>query len=90
MRKEDVVNRAKLRSEENGNTDDGPELEKLLQETAKRKGEVLKKELQLRQQIFKMQAMTHLAPLGQDRAFRCVHFYGSCYNFFLQYYIFII
>lgn len=70
MRKEDMVNRAKLRSEENGNTDDGPELEKLLQETAKRKGEVLKKEQQLRQQILKMQAMTHLTPLGQDRAFR--------------------
>lgn len=70
MRKEDVINRAKLRSEENGNTDDGSELEKLLQETAKRKGEVIKKEQHLRQQILKMQAMTHLMPLGQDRAFR--------------------
>lgn len=70
MRKEDIINKAKLRSEENGNNEEGSELEKLLQETAKRKGEVLKKEQQLRQQISKMQSMTHLMPLGQDRAFR--------------------
>jgi bromodomain adjacent to zinc finger domain protein 1A len=77
MRKEDIINRAKLRSEENGNTEDGTELERLLQETAKRKGEVLKKEQQLRQQILRMTAMTHLAPLGQDRAFRyLVHWCG--------------
>lgn len=72
MRKEDVLNRAKLRSEENGNVEDGPELEKLLQESAKRKADVLKKEMQLRQQILKLQSMTHLTPLGQDRAFRFV------------------
>lgn len=70
MRKEDVINRAKLRTEENGNTEDGAELAKLLQEGAKRKADVLKKEQQLRQQILKLQAMTHLTPLGQDRAFR--------------------
>jgi len=70
MRKEDALNRAKLRSEENGNVEDGPELEKLLQESAKRKADVLKKEQALKVQILKMQSMTHLTPLGQDRAFR--------------------
>ena len=85
MRKEDIINRAKLRSEENGNTEDGPELEKLLQETAKRKGEVLKKEQQLRQQILKMQAMTHLTPLGQDRAFR--YFAFVCWDTFIKTYL---
>ena len=72
MRKEDVINRAKLRTEENGNTEDGAELNKLLQEGAKRKADVLKKEQQLRHQVLKLQAMTHLTPLGQDRAFRFV------------------
>lgn len=72
MRKEDVMNKAKLRTEENGNTEDSAELEKMLQESAKRKGEVLKKEQQLQQQIMKMQSFTHLNPLGQDRAFRYV------------------
>ena len=57
MRKEDVMNRAKLRSEENGNTEDGAELEKMLQESAKRKGEVLKKEQQLQQQITNIQRL---------------------------------
>ena len=70
MRKEDALNRAKLRSEENGNIEDNAELEKLQQETAKRKSESLKKEQQLKQQLFKMQSMTHLTPLGLDRAFR--------------------
>lgn len=70
MRKEDALNRAKLRTEENGNVEDGPELEKLLQESAKRKADVLKKEQALKVQILKMQSMTHLTPLGQDRAFR--------------------
>lgn len=70
MRKEDVVTKAKLKSEENGNTEDGAELEKMLQESAKRKGEVLKKEQQLQQQIMRMQSFTHLTPLGLDRAYR--------------------
>lgn len=70
MRKEEALNIAKIRTEENGNTEVGPDLEKLLQEHAKRKGEALKKEQQLRQQILRMQSITHLTPLGQDRAFR--------------------
>ncbi|XP_046463980.1 bromodomain adjacent to zinc finger domain protein 1A-like isoform X2 [Daphnia pulex] len=84
MRKEDIINRAKLRSEENGNTEDGTELERLLQETAKRKGEVLKKEQQLRQQILRMTAMTHLAPLGQDRAFRRFWVFESLPGLFVE------
>jgi len=84
MRKEDVINRAKLRTEENGNTEDGAELNKLLQEGAKRKADVLKKEQQLRHQVLKLQAMTHLTPLGQDRAFRRFWIFESCPGFFVE------
>ena len=78
MRKEDIINRAKLRTEENGNTEDGAQLAKLLQEEAKRKADVLKKDHQLQHQILKLQAMTHLTPLGQDRAFR--YSLINCFN----------
>ena len=71
-RKEEALTIAKLRSEENENVEGGPEMEKLLQEHSKRKGEALKKEQQLRQQVLRMQSITHLTPIGQDRAFRLV------------------
>lgn len=69
MRKEDAANRAKLKSEENGTVDE-VEIEKLDKEGAKRKAECLKKEMQLQQQIVKLQAVAHFMPIGQDRAFR--------------------